>query len=162
MLGSRIFAMVAAALAFASCSRVRHFTAAELAGVYVVERANPEWAKRAGYSMQQLSELRLILSEDGSARLKNFPAGRQISGAASWSLRKPEVIDLRIVELNLVVPISVGTSSGDAVLTYSEDPEFPTNLRLKKRPNQSPEPTAMSVTPRACARVAPAIAVAHL
>jgi hypothetical protein len=31
-----------------------------------------------------------------------------------------------------------------------------------KRPNQSPEPTVMSVTPRAGARVAPATTVAHL
>jgi hypothetical protein len=31
-----------------------------------------------------------------------------------------------------------------------------------KRPNQSPEPTVMSVTPRADARVAPATPVAHL
>jgi hypothetical protein len=33
---------------------------------------------------------------------------------------------------------------------------------LKKKPNQSPEPTVMSVTPRADARVAPATTVAHL
>ena len=32
----------------------------------------------------------------------------------------------------------------------------------KKWPNQAPEPTAMSVTIRATARIAPAIAVAHL
>jgi hypothetical protein len=31
-----------------------------------------------------------------------------------------------------------------------------------KRPNQSPEPTVMLVTPRACARVAPSTTVAHL
>jgi hypothetical protein len=31
-----------------------------------------------------------------------------------------------------------------------------------KRPNQSPEPTVMSVTPRADARVAPSTTVAHL
>jgi hypothetical protein len=29
-------------------------------------------------------------------------------------------------------------------------------------PNQTPEPTATLVTPRACARVAPSAAVAHL
>jgi GNAT superfamily N-acetyltransferase len=33
---------------------------------------------------------------------------------------------------------------------------------VAKRPNQSPEPTVMSVTPRADARVAPATTVAHL
>jgi hypothetical protein len=31
-----------------------------------------------------------------------------------------------------------------------------------QRPNQALEPTATAVTPRACARVAPAVAVAHL
>jgi hypothetical protein len=31
-----------------------------------------------------------------------------------------------------------------------------------KMPNQAPEPTALAVTPRACARVAPSSAVAHL
>jgi chitin deacetylase len=34
--------------------------------------------------------------------------------------------------------------------------------RLEQRPNQPPEPTVMSVTPRADARVAPATTVAHL
>jgi hypothetical protein len=35
-------------------------------------------------------------------------------------------------------------------------------LLKTKGPNQSPEPTVMSVTPRADARVAPATTVAHL
>jgi len=35
-------------------------------------------------------------------------------------------------------------------------------FRLQRVPNQAPEPTAPSVTPRAAARVAPAGAVAHL
>jgi hypothetical protein len=34
--------------------------------------------------------------------------------------------------------------------------------RVPERPNQSPEPTALSVTIRACARLAPASTVAHL
>jgi hypothetical protein len=34
--------------------------------------------------------------------------------------------------------------------------------RLEKRPNQSPEPTALSVTICACAQLAPASTVAHL
>jgi hypothetical protein len=33
---------------------------------------------------------------------------------------------------------------------------------LGKRPNQTPEPTPLAVTPRACARVAPSSVVAHL
>jgi hypothetical protein len=33
---------------------------------------------------------------------------------------------------------------------------------VEPRPNQTPEPTATLVTPRACARVAPSAAVAHL
>ena len=32
----------------------------------------------------------------------------------------------------------------------------------QKRPNQTPEPTMLAVTPRACARVAPSSVVAHL
>jgi hypothetical protein len=36
------------------------------------------------------------------------------------------------------------------------------NFKGVKRPNQPPEPTVMSVTPRADARVAPATTVAHL
>jgi hypothetical protein len=37
-----------------------------------------------------------------------------------------------------------------------------TSRRGEKRPNQSPEPMVMSVTPRADARVAPATTMAHL
>jgi hypothetical protein len=33
---------------------------------------------------------------------------------------------------------------------------------IEEEPNQAPEPTALAVTPRACARVAPSSAVAHL
>jgi hypothetical protein len=41
--------------------------------------------------------------------------------------------------------------------------EFEVDVRLKrKEPNQTPEPTPTSVTPRADARVAPAAVVAHL
>jgi hypothetical protein len=40
--------------------------------------------------------------------------------------------------------------------------QHPDYMKLQKRANQSPEPTAMSVTPRADARVAPATTVAHL
>jgi RimJ/RimL family protein N-acetyltransferase len=40
--------------------------------------------------------------------------------------------------------------------------ELSRHVLYRKRPNQSPEPTPTSVTPRACARVAPAAVVAHL
>jgi hypothetical protein len=43
---------------------------------------------------------------------------------------------------------------------YCHEDEF--EAGLKKQPNQPPEPTVMSVTPRADARVAPATTVAHL
>ena len=40
--------------------------------------------------------------------------------------------------------------------------QVPLTYYTPERPNQSPEPTVMSVTPRAGARVAPATTVAHL
>jgi RimJ/RimL family protein N-acetyltransferase len=46
------------------------------------------------------------------------------------------------------------------MITYWDRPNR--LFEVQRRPNQSPEPTVMSVTPRADARVAPATTVAHL
>ena len=53
-----------------------------------------------------------------------------------------------------VIPqaIAVETEVGMAVVIEA----------MTQKPNQAPEPTAMLVTPRAGARVAPSTAVAHL
>jgi hypothetical protein len=52
---------------------------------------------------------------------------------------------------------------GYRITIFSRRSERPIILRsATRRPNQSPEPTALSVTPRADARVAPASTVAHL
>jgi len=54
------------------------------------------------------------------------------------------------------------------ILREELEHEFPGHFAIPsppipiQKPNQSPEPTAMSVTPRADARVAPATTVAHL
>ena len=131
---------LAIGLLVASCSRSNDYTAAELVGVYEVENANSVWAKNADYTEQDVAALRVELRLDGSANLTNFPLGRKATGFAKWSFRKPDVIDLLVIEQNKVVPIGLVRAKQEVRLTYSDDPELPANLILRKRSSQSTAP----------------------
>lgn len=70
----------------------------------------------------------------------------RIAQAVSERLREPDVVIV----------------GGEALIYSNWKQAWDEAGRVKNGPNQTPEPTAMLVTPRAFARVAPSTAVAHL
>ena len=141
-----------------SCSR--RCSSNEIPGTYVVAKANPVWAKHSDYTQADLDRLRLQLRTDGGARLTCFPHQGKVSGVGSWSMLKPGVVYLLITEHNTVVPMGAESSGDEVRLLYSDDPELPTNLVLKKVPDQPPLRMPVSGTPAADALVAPSPGIA--
>jgi hypothetical protein len=95
---------------------------------------------------ERSSGLRTVLHERGARNL-----------AGNFDVTRPEDCGMRSLE----------RSSSEVSIAGAVDQSAAASIRrltfaAPQWPNQPPEPTAMSVTPRADARVAPAIAVAHL
>ena len=114
------------------------------------------------------SDLDLSLRADGSYRMiRTLPAGVGPEMAAGTRAGFEEVGRWSFDGVAVVLRSTVGKSMKltpdyqSGVLVLADAEIF--GLRLEKqKPNQPPEPTVMSVTPRADARVAPATTVAHL
>jgi hypothetical protein len=98
--------------------------------------------RQSGINNEELKRMQIVLRPNGAGSVTNLPMqrGRFAVGAARWSQIRPGVLDLEIIDRKTVVPITIK----DGIISYSEDPEFPTNLTFKKLPNQMPEPTAAS------------------
>jgi hypothetical protein len=90
-----------------------------------------------------------------------FGYAEVIIGDPFYAERYVEVFERKARGWEIIDSITIGTGTLEAITTEFNWPAYYRDLK-KQRPNQSPEPTAVLVTPRAEPRVAPSTAVAHL
>jgi hypothetical protein len=146
------------------------------AGCSQVPQPQHQFAVLAGvYDGREVvdTEERLTLRPDGTFTYDFIPFGQtgesyvgrwRSEGAAVFLIAKMESGE------DEVFPLSLAYERGVPVLTYTWASHrsqratmlIPNAFVREKLPNQTPEPTTTLVTPRAGARVAPSVVVAHL
>ena len=124
-------------LALSGCDRR---SAPSLVGHYVVSYVNPVWAQKEGLALAEVNKTEIWLRPDGSATIRGEPFVKATKGSGigespgTWSQlpSQPKKIDLLIAARKLSVPVGIAESNDQVILEYSEDPELPTNIRLRK------------------------------